>query len=99
MRLISICTALVALGSGAANAQDDAVLHRVRIPGATFDLVFALGKQPSNIPNPVNQLGSRVVYLVDGRIAVAVNGQVEQEFNVVDYRHFPTFAFEVHDLT
>ena len=47
LKYFSICAALVALGSGSANAQQqEAVLQKMEVPGADFDIILAMPKSP-----------------------------------------------------
>jgi len=97
LKYLPIFAALVALGTGTANTQqNDSVWQKVEVPGADFVVVFAMTKSPvtanSNLrafPDPL------VVYPAGGELAFAVDGEVEKLFKDVGAVQFPACAFRV----
>ena len=52
LKHLTICASLLALGMGSLSAQQqDAVLQRVELPAAGFDLVIATPKSPAAVLN------------------------------------------------
>ena len=50
LKHLSICVALIAFGIGSASAQQrEAILQKVEVPGAAFDLMLATPKTPAVI--------------------------------------------------
>jgi len=81
LKTISICATLVFLGTGAANAQQrEAVLKKLEVPGADFDLVVAMAKPggavfvQQGLPDPlvVNLVGTELAIAVDSDVAKMV---------------------------
>lgn len=77
LKFISICSALVILGTGAVSAQQqEAALKKLEVPGADFDIVVAMAKPAGaafvqhGLPDPllVNLAGTELVMAVDGEV-------------------------------
>lgn len=79
LKCFSTCAAFVVLTAGAVNAQQrEAVLKKLEVPGANFDLVVAMAKPggavfvQQGLPDPL------VVNLVGTELAIAVDSDVEK---------------------
>ncbi|HJU18521.1 MAG TPA: hypothetical protein VJ770_18880 [Stellaceae bacterium] len=67
-----ICAALVVLGAGSSAAQErEATLHKIEVPGASFEMLVATAKSPDA---PVFGLGDTpdafVIHLIGGKLWV-----------------------------
>ena len=70
-RQLSICAALIVLGIGSACAQQrEAVLQRIHVPGASFDLMLATPKTPAVIFDFSESPDANVMHLVGGLLAL-----------------------------
>jgi hypothetical protein len=64
-----IATLATALATGSANAQErEAILKRIAVPGAGFDIVVAMAKSGSRAEYYRSQPDPNVVYLGDGLV-------------------------------
>jgi hypothetical protein len=79
LKRLSMCTALCALMSiPVAAQQQEAVLKRLDLPGATFDLVVALPQSP---PRPFYDLSESpdalVVHVIGGKLVLTFEDELE----------------------
>ena len=97
LKYLSICAALVVLGTGSVNAQQkDPVWQKVEVPGADFYIVFAMTKSPVARNNALRgQPDPLIVYPAGSELAFAVDGEVEKMFKDIGSVQFPACAFRV----
>jgi hypothetical protein len=79
LKKLSMCAALLALGSvPVAAQQQEAVLTRLEVPGATFDLVLGMPKSP---PRPFYDLSESpdalVIHLIGGKLVLTFEDALE----------------------
>ena len=95
-KTISICAALVVLGTGAVHAQQQqATLQTVALPGTGLDIVFAMPKSPAAIDNLAMSPDALVVNLIGGKLALVLNSQDEM-LNAWNSLRRPGCAFQSH---
>lgn len=97
LKYFTICAALVVFGTGSVNAQQqEAVLHKLEVPGADFDIIVAMPKFSAGATIELRgQPDPLIVSLIGGELAMAVDGEVEQMFKDVGSLQFPIYAFQV----
>jgi hypothetical protein len=94
IRLLTVGIALIALGIGAANAQQrEAVLHKVKIPNVNFDVVVATAKPGAPIINLRGQPDPTVVYVADGNLVIGIDDKVAKMFKDISVIGHPTCTF------
>jgi hypothetical protein len=73
LKHLSICAALLALGTVPVAAQlQEAVLQRMEVPGADFDIVLAMPKSPPQRMDDLNMSADAlVVHLIGGELVLA----------------------------
>ena len=75
---LSICAAFIAFTMPAANAQQrEAILQKVEVPGAPFDLVLATAKSPAAIFDLAESPDALVIHLVGGELALGFESAEE----------------------
>ena len=98
LKYISICAVLVALGTGALNAQQgqqEATLQKVKVPGAGFDIVLAMPKSQTGATFDLgNSPDATIVYLIGGELALSFDGP-EKMLQALDSLQLPVCAFHV----
>jgi hypothetical protein len=101
LKYISICAALVALGMGSLNAQQakqvqqEAVLQKIKVPGAGFDILLAMPKSPAGATiNYGNAPDATIIYLIGGELALSFDG-AEKMLQALDSLRLPACAFSV----
>ncbi len=86
LKYVSICTAIAALGMGSVNAQQlrqEAVLQKMEVRGAGFDLVLAMPKSPGASIDLANTPDATILYLTGDELALPFedNAQALRAFN------------------
>jgi hypothetical protein len=73
LKHLMLCGALLALGAGPVAAQEqEAVLQRMRVAGADFDIVLAIPKSPPRVFDGLNMSpDALIIHLTGGQLAVA----------------------------
>jgi hypothetical protein len=73
LKHLSICAALLAFGAASANAQQqEAVLQKLTVPGADFDIVLAMPRSPPQRMDDLNMSpDALVVHLIGGELVLA----------------------------
>ena len=71
LKHLSICAALIAFAAGAANAQQkEAILQKLEVPGAAFDIIVAMPK-PQGVTFDLSESpDALVVHLIGGELAL-----------------------------
>ncbi len=96
---LSICAALLALGTAGVNArqlQQEAALQKLEVPGASFDIVLAMPKSPAAANLDLrSQPDPAVVYLAGGELAMAVDSGLEGMFKDLGALQSPVAIFHV----
>jgi hypothetical protein len=67
---LSICAALLVITAGSANAQQEAVLERMEVPGAAFDIILAMPKPKGAIFDLSESPDALVMHLIGGERAL-----------------------------
>jgi hypothetical protein len=68
---LSICVALMSLATGSATAQQkEAVLQRMEVPGAAFDIIVAMPKPQGTVFDLSESPDALVVHLLGGELAL-----------------------------
>lgn len=99
LKQFSICAALVALGMGSANAQyREAVLQKVEVPAAGFDILLATAKPDGwrLEPHLDSWPWAPVVYLGDG-LAHPITKELLRLTGGVDALTLPACSFQADD--
>src|SRR5215467_4957789 len=95
LKRLSICAALIACVAGAANAQQrEAVLRKVAVRGAGFDIVLAMPKPAGAIYNLGSSPDALLVHLIGGELALGFDG-AEKMLKALDSLQVPVCAFHV----
>jgi hypothetical protein len=68
---LSICAALLAFATGSANAQQkEAMVQRIEVPGAAFDLILAITKPQGVTFDLAESPDALLIHLIGGELAV-----------------------------
>jgi hypothetical protein len=104
LKYISICAALVTLGTGSLNAQQaqqakqvqqEAGVQKIEVPGAEFDLLLAMPKSPTGATiNYGNAPDATIIYLIGDELALSFDGE-EKMLKAFDSLRSPACAFSV----
>ena len=91
---LSICAVFLALGMGSLNAQQrEAMLQRIDVPNAAFDLVLVRAKPGSPSFDLRNQPDPNVVYLLGGELVAADVGETLKVFKDIGAMSVPACTF------
>jgi hypothetical protein len=89
------CAALAALGTGSANAQQqDALLQKLAVQGASFDIILAMPKSPTVEINLGNSPDALVLHLVGGELALTFD-DAEKMLKALVSLQLPVCSFHV----
>jgi len=96
LKKLSLCAALFALAaSPIAAQQQEAVLKRLEVPGAAFDLVLAMPKSP---PRPLSDLSESpdalVLHLIGGELVLTFEDALEM-MKAAEWLRSPVGPFRV----
>jgi hypothetical protein len=96
LKHISICAALIAFATGSVNAQQqEAVLQKIAVPGAGFDIILAMPKSPGGVTyNLGNSPEALLVHLIGDEMALGFDG-AEKMLKALDALQLPVCAFHV----
>jgi hypothetical protein len=95
LKQLSICAALVALATVSANAQQQAVLQKMEVPGAGFDLVIASPKFPGGATYDLSESpDALIIHLVGGELALGFEDW-DKMVKALDTLRRPVGAFHV----
>jgi len=95
LKHLSICAALIALVTSPANAQQqDAVLQKLEVPGALFDIIYAMPKPTGVTLNLARSPEALLVHLIGGELALSFDGE-EKMLKALDSLQMPVCAFHV----
>jgi len=93
LKLLSIAAALVALATGPANAQQEAVLHKMQVAGTGFDLVIATPKFPAGATYCFHESpDALIIHLVGGELALGFE-EADKMMMALDTLRQPIGAF------
>jgi hypothetical protein len=94
-RYLAIFTALLALGSSLVQAQQqEAMLQRLEVPGAGFDLIVARPSPSGATVNLGRAPDALVIYLMGGELALSFDSE-ERMVRALDSLQLPVCAFQV----
>jgi hypothetical protein len=92
---LSICAALLVITAGTANAQQkEAVLERMEVPRAAFDIIFAMPKAPIASYDLAKSPEALVMHLVGGELALGFDSE-EKMLAALESMRMPVCAFHV----
>lgn len=92
---LSICTALIAFATGSANGQQrEAILQKVEVPGAAFDLMLATPKTPAVVIDLSESPDALVIHLVGGELALGFE-KAEDMLKASEFLRSPVGAFHI----
>lgn len=95
LRYLSIFAALLAIGSNPVQAQQqEAVLHRVEVPDAGFDVIVARPSSSGAIINLGRSPDALVIHLIGGELALSFDSE-ERMLRALDSLQLPGCAFQV----
>jgi hypothetical protein len=95
LKRLSICAALIGLATASGNAQQqEAVLQKLTVPGATFDIILAVPKPSGATYNLGNSPDALIVHLIGGEMALGFDGAGKM-LNALDSLQLPVCAFHV----
>jgi hypothetical protein len=99
LKYFSVSVVLLTLGSSLAQAQQqEAVLHRVGVPGAGFDIVVARPSSSGATINLGRSPDALVVHLIGGELALSFDSEVRM-LKALDSLQLPACAFQVDRVT
>jgi len=94
-RYLAIFAALLAFGSNPGKAQQqEAVLHRINLPDAGFDVIVARPSSSSAIINLGRSPEALVIHLIGGELALSFDSE-ERMVRALDSLQLPACAFQV----
>jgi len=94
LKYFSISVVLLALGSNPSQAQQqEAMLHRVEVPGAGFDIIVARPKSPGSTVNLSSSPDALVIQIIGGELALSFDGE-EKMLRALDSLQLPACAFQ-----
>ena len=92
---LSICAALIAFATGSANGQQrEAILQKVEVPGAVFDLTLATPKTPTVVIDLSESPDALVIHLVGGELALGFES-AEDMLKATEFLRSPVGAFHI----
>ena len=95
LNYFAIFAALLALASNPAKAQQqEAVLQRVEVPDAGFDIIMARPSASGTIINLARSPEALVIYLIGGELALSFDSE-EKMLKALDSLQLPVCAFQV----
>jgi hypothetical protein len=95
LKHLSICAALMALAPGPANAQQkEAMLQRMEVPGAPFDVIVAMPKPQGAVFDLSESPDALVVHLIGGELVLGFD-DAEKMLKVLATLRRPVGALRV----
>jgi hypothetical protein len=97
LKHLSICAVLIAFATGSVNAQQqEAVLQKLEVPGAAFDIILAMPKPSGATYNLGNSPDALLVHLTGGELALGFDG-AEKMLKALDSLQLPVCSFHVEN--
>jgi hypothetical protein len=94
LKHFSILVVLLALGSNPTQAQQqEAMLHRVEVPGVSFDIIVARPNSPSSVVNLGRSADALVIQLIGGELALSFDSE-ERMLRALGSLQLPACAFQ-----
>jgi hypothetical protein len=95
LKQLSVCAALITFAADPVIAQQrEAILHKVEVPGAAFEILFAVPKVPSTIIDLSESPDALVVHLVGGELVLGFES-AERMLETLDVLRSPLGALHV----
>ena len=98
IKRFSIFAALAVFAVSPANAQHEAIMKTIEVPGADFNLVVAMPKMSNghviNLIELRGDIDPSVIYFAGGRLVHAFDTGVEKMFKDVGALQHPSCTFE-----
>lgn len=92
LKHLSICAALMALATASANAQQkEAMLRRMEVPGAAFEVIVAMPKPQGAVFDLSESPDALVVHLIGGELALGFD-DAEKMLKALDTLRRPVGA-------
>jgi hypothetical protein len=93
---VAIFVGLVAVGAGSAHAQQQAaMLQKLEVTGAGFDIVVATAKRSDAGDNVLADAESLVVSAAGGELAFAVDEDMQKMLKQIRISQYPIAVFHV----
>jgi hypothetical protein len=95
LKQLLICAALIVPGTSSAGAQQqEAVLQKIEVPGAGFDIILAMPKPAGETVNLGNSPDALIVHLIGGELALSFDAE-EKMLQALGSLRLPVCAFDV----
>jgi hypothetical protein len=94
LKHLTICAALIAFATGSAHAQQQAVLQKIEVAGAGFDIILAMPKIPGSTYDLAKSPEALVMHLIGGELALGFDSE-EKMLAALDSLRMPVCAFHV----
>jgi hypothetical protein len=96
LKHFSICAMLIALSTSSVNAQQqEAVLRKLVVPGAGFDLLIAMPKSPGGVTYDFSESpDALIIHLIGGELALGFD-DTEKMIKALASLRRPVGAFHV----
>jgi hypothetical protein len=95
LKYFSVCAALIALATGTANAQQQAVLRKMEAHGTGFDVLIATPKSPGGAGYSLSESpDALIIQLVGGELALEFD-DVDKMIKALDSLRQPIGAFRI----
>jgi hypothetical protein len=95
LKHLSICAVLTAFGTGSLSAQQEGMLQKVAVPGADFEIVFAMPKHPAGGLYDLGETpDALVMHLIGGALVVGFDAP-EKMIAALEYLRSPACTFRM----
>ena len=95
LKHLSICAALLTAAMGTANAQQqEAVLQRIAVPGAHFEIILAMPKSGGVTYRLAKSPEALLLHLIGGELALGFDDE-EKMLKALDTLQLPVCSFHV----
>lgn len=95
LKHLAICAALITFSTGSVSAQQqEAVLQKVTVPGAAFDIILAMPKPSGVIYNLGKSPDALLIHLIGDEMALGFDG-ADKMLKALDTLQLPVCAFHV----
>jgi hypothetical protein len=93
LKHLSICAVLTACGMGSLSAQQEGMLQKVALPGADFEIVFAMPKHPAGVIYDLGETpDALLMHLIGGELVVGFDAP-EKMIAALDYMRSSACTF------
>lgn len=100
LKYLSVCVAVIGLATGGASAQQrEAVLQRVAIAGAAFDLAVISVKPDAPVLDLREEIDPLLVHVAGGELVLAYDDGAQSIFPQIESMLSPSCTFNVNGKT